>query len=412
MRPAPKNFNPEPFSYHQELELQIDTLTNLGHGLGRTDGGWVVMVPFALPQERVRVRVFRNYKNYSEADLLEVLQPSPQRVQPQCRLFGQCGGCQYQHLSADGQADWKRTQVVELLQHITGIEEPQVEPTHRSPRPYGYRSKLTPHYDKARSESEAFPIGFLRVGQRNSLIDVPHCPIAVDAINEALPAERARIVQQRRKLKKGGTLLLRSTLEGVVTDNNATVSERVGGIYYQFSAGEFFQNNPFILPEMVAYVMAEVRGGAGAALRTLVDAYCGVGMFALHAAKVFDAVCGVEVSEKAVRFARSNAAINQIENVTFTLGKAEAIFADLEFRGEESAMIIDPPRAGCDEVFLQQLLDFAPRRVVYVSCDPATQARDLKVLLAGGYTLDRVRPFDLFPQTRHIENVCTLTLQH
>lgn len=408
MRPVPKNFNPQPFAYHQELELEINTLTNLGHGLGRTPEGWVVMVPFALPTERVRARVFRNYKNYSEADLVEVLRPSVERVQPRCPLFGACGGCQYQHLSADGQANWKRAQVVELLERITGLENPQVEPVHRSPRPYNYRSKLTPHYDKARGEKDEMPIGFLRNGQRNAIIDVPQCPIATEAINEALPAERARVRTLRRKLKKGGTLLLRDTLEGVQTDNNATVSERVGGIYYQFSAGEFFQNNPFILPDMVDYVMAEIRRGEGVHLRTFVDAYCGVGMFALHAAKHFEKVCGVEISEKAVHFARSNAAANQIDNVRFTLGKAEAIFADLQFKGEESAMVIDPPRAGCDEVFLRQLLDFAPQRVVYVSCDPATQARDLKTLLAGGYLLERVMPFDLFPQTRHIENVCTL----
>lgn len=408
MRPVPKNFNPQPFAYHQELELQIDTLTNLGHGLGRTAEGWVVMVPFALPGERVRARVFRNHKNYSEADLLEVLQPSAERVAPRCALFGTCGGCQYQHLSADGQANWKRAQVVELLERITGLENPQVEPVHRSPRPYNYRSKLTPHYDKARGEADPMPIGFLKIGQRNAIIDVPQCPIATEAINEALPTERARVRALRKKLKKGGTLLLRHTLEGVETDNNAVVSERVGGIYYQFTAGEFFQNNPFILPELVAYVMAEVRAQGGDQLRTFVDAYCGVGMFALHAAKHFEAVCGVEINEKAVRFARSNAAANQIDNVRFTLGKAEAIFADLQFKGEESAMVIDPPRAGCDEVFLRQLLDFAPARVVYVSCDPSTQARDLKTLLAGGYLLERVRPFDLFPQTRHIENVCTL----
>lgn len=409
MRPAPKQFHPEPFSYHQELELQIDTLTNLGHGLGRTAEGWVVMVPFALPQERVRVRVFRNHKNYSEADLQEVLTPSPERVQPQCTLFGQCGGCQYQHLSAAGQAEWKRAQVVELLERITGIADPQVEPTHRSPKPYFYRSKLTPHYEKARGKDEPFPIGFLKSGQRRALLDVPYCPIATEAINEALPLERERILRQRGKLKKGGTLLLRHTLEGVQTDNNAIVSERVGKVYYQFSAGEFFQNNPFILPELVDYVMAQLRQGDGAGLRTFVDAYCGVGMFALHAARHFEAVCGVEISEKAVRFARSNAAANQIDNVTFTLGKAEAIFAELSFKGEESAMVIDPPRAGCDAVFLRQLLAFGPQRMVYVSCDPATQARDLKTLLAGGYVLERTQPFDLFPQTRHIENVCTLS---
>lgn len=398
---VPKQFNPHPFPYHHELEITIDTLTNLGIGLGRVEG-WVVMVPFALPGERVKARVYRNHKNYSDADLIAVLQASHERVAPQCPLFGTCGGCQYQHLSYAAQLEWKRSQVVELMAKIGGIEHP-VLPTHPSPMQYGYRSKLTPHFAKPRDPE--FPIGFLRHGQRK-IVDVPHCPIATDAINAALPAERERTRTPRKPHKKGGTLLLRHTLEGVTTDNKALVSERVGEVVYQFHAGEFFQNNPFILPAFVAYSVRQAQAGDA---QYLIDAYCGVGMFALAASPYFIKVLGVEVNVNAVQWANGNAAINGLQNCEFIIGQAEAIFAKVDFPGAKTAMIIDPPRAGCDSAFLNQLLALQPQRLVYVSCDPATQARDLKPLIAGGYAIEQIQPFDLFPQTRHIENVVTLT---
>ncbi len=405
--PPPK-FRPEPFAYHQEITVTIETLTNLGHGLGRTAEGWVVLVAFSLPGETVVARVFKNHANYSEADLVAVQNPSPQRVEPRCPLFRRCGGCQYQHLSEAGQLAWKAAQVTEALQRLGGLEI-TAEATHPSPRPYGYRSKLTPHYEVPRRRGGAgtsdLPIGFLEHGSRR-VVDVPHCPIATDAINAALPGLRADLRKRADKLKRGGTLLLRDANEGVISDNRADASARLLGRVFFFTAGEFFQNNPFILPELVSYVLDQA---AGAGLDHLVDAYCGVGVFALCGAARFETVVGVEVNAAAIHWARNNTRINGVTNATFTLGQAEAIFAEITFPGRRTAMIIDPPRAGCDAAFLEQLLAYQPARLVYVSCDPATQARDLNILHTGGYHIDRVQPFDLFPQTRHIESVATLT---
>lgn len=398
---VPKKFVPEPFGYHEEVELAIDALTNLGHGVGRING-WVVMVPFALPGERVRARIFRNHKNYSEGDLIEVLEASPERVEPRCPLFGQCGGCQYQHFSIAGQMEWKRRQVQELLEKALGYEV-NVEPTHPSPQPYGYRSKLTPHYE--RPQGNDFPIGFLHRDRRFGLVDVPNCPIAVDAINNALPKVRENLRANGRKYRKGGTLLLRAADVGVEIDPSSVVTERVGDIVYQFQAGEFFQNNPFILPQLIATVIEHASAGTA---RYLVDAYCGVGVFSLAAAKRFERSMGIEISARAVQLAQANARLNRIQNCDFLIGKAESLFAEVDFPGAESAVVIDPPRAGCDVAFIEQLLTFAPQRIVYVSCDPATQARDLVHLTAGGYRIAHIQPFDLFPQTRHIENVVTL----
>ncbi len=476
-------FSDQPFAYHAEIELTISTLTNLGSGLGRVtlpesqlsapssqptqpQSGWVVMVPFTLPGERVRVRVFRNHKNFSEADLVEVLTPSPDRVGPRCALFGRCGGCQYQHLAYSAQLEWKRRQVAELLQHMAGITDFPVAPVVGSPREFHYRSKITPHFNpprqvkssKLRAERPepnstpstsntdsgrsalssqlsaralgAMPIGFLRQGTRFDILDVPHCPIATEAINEKLGEVRARVHAKAAAgdYTRSATLLLREASGTVTTDYEAIITETINvaglaeagpgsatpattaPLRLRFLARDFFQNNPFILPAFTRYVREQA---AASGARFLVDAYCGSGLFALTAAPAFERVAGIEISESSVRFAGENAAANGIANATFTAGDAAQIFAGLAahapaFAPADTAVVIDPPRKGCDESFLTQLFAFGPRAVVYVSCDPATQMRDLTQFLAAGYTLTAAQPFDLFPQTRHLE--CVLTL--
>ncbi len=410
-----KQFNDQPFAYHAEIELEIATLTNLGSGLGRvalpgeTEAKWVVMVPFTLPGERVRVRVFRNHKNFSEADLVEVLIPSPHRILPSCPLFGRCGGCQYQHLAYAEQLTWKQRQVAELLQHMAGIEFP-VAPVIASPREFGYRSKITPHFNPPRDPAIPPPIGFLQQGTRFNILDVPRCPIATDAINAKLPEVRARVQARAAagEYQRAATLLLRDASGTVTTDYDAVVTETVGDLKLRFLARDFFQNNPFILPAFVAYVREQA---AASGARFLVDAYCGSGLFALAAAPAFERVEGVEISETSVTFARENAAANNLTNATFLAADAATIFADLDpaFVAADTAVVIDPPRKGCDEQFLLQLFTFKPRAVVYVSCDPATQMRDLRHFLTAGYKLTAAQPFDLFPQTRHLECVLTLT---
>ena len=413
-----KIFNDKPFSYHQEIELEITTLTNLGVGLGRTpvpDGAggsspWVVMVAFALPGERVRARVFRNHRNYSEADLAAVLSPSPHRTPASCPVFGRCGGCQYQNLLYSEQLAWKRRQVAELLSHMAGIEFPVAEPV-GSPRPFGYRSKITPHFNAPQPGREP-AIGFLRQGTRFEIVDVSRCPIATDAINARLPALRAEVIERAAAegYPRGATLLLRDAGGSVTTDPEAVVTEEVEigpgrSLVLRFLARDFFQNNPFILPAFVAHVRDQA---AAAGARHLVDAYCGSGLFALASADRFEEVTGIEISASSVAFAKRNAAENAVGNAVFAVGDAAGIFAGLAYKPEDCAVVIDPPRRGCDDSFLDQLLAFSPRTVVYVSCDPATQMRDLRRFLASGYAPLLVQPFDLFPQTRHLECVITL----
>lgn len=402
-RRPPRGFVEGPFAYHQELDLRIETLTNLGHGLGRLDG-WVVMVPFALPGERVAARVHRNHRNYSEADLLRVIEPAPARIEPRCPLFGRCGGCQYQNLRYADQLAWKRRQIEELLRHMARIEFP-VDEVVPSPREFGYRSKITPHFPPPK-EGRIGAIGFLEAGSRTRLVDVPRCEIAMPEINDRLATLRAEMLAEgAARYGRGATLLLRAAGGRVLTENTEIAVEEVEGIRFEFQAGDFFQNNPFILPAFVRHVASEAASGGAA---HLIDAYCGSGLFALGCARHFREVVGIEISAAAAAKAAHNAAINGLTNCRFIAGSAERIFDGIGHPPEASALIVDPPRAGCGDAFLAQLFAFGPATVVYVSCNPATQMRDLGRFLEAGYELRRVRPFDLFPQTRHLECVMTL----
>lgn len=398
----PKNFVAEPFPYHHELELEIETLSNMGVGIGRVDG-WVVFVPYTLPGEFVLARIWKNEKNLSQADLVKVLRPSADRVEPVCNLFGQCGGCQYQHLSYSAQLSWKTQQVAELMRLQAGIEHPVAEPI-CTEKVYNYRSKITPHFHKPKGEKVG-AIGFLKVGSRQEVLDVPQCAIAMEQINAVLPSARQQIHKAAAQYRRGATILLRASEDGVITNNNAIATEKVGDLSFHFLAGDFFQNNPFILKAFTDYVADEAKA---AGMRFLVDAYCGSGLFALSLAPHFESVLGVEVSESSADWARSNARTNNIAHAEFVAASAEEIFKQVSFDPSQTAVVIDPPRKGCDKLFLDQLFAFAPQRVVYVSCNPSTQIRDLAEFDQAGYRITAVQPFDLFPQTKHLECVVTL----
>jgi tRNA/tmRNA/rRNA uracil-C5-methylase (TrmA/RlmC/RlmD family)/predicted GIY-YIG superfamily endonuclease len=467
---VPAKFKPYPFEYHQEFVVKIDSLTNLGFGIARVDldeahyhddeiaednevdqaskdpKKWVVFVPNVIPGESVRIRIYRNYPTYSDADLIEIIEPSADRVLPKCDLANICGGCQYQHITVDRQRQMKTVQVQELFERLGGMkadEFPSVLPTLGTDEIFGYRSKITPHYDAPMKKKgkknkdgsydgipcEIGPIGFKEKASHR-LVDVPYCHIATPAINEALARVRDETRKEARegKLKKptkGATLLLRDAGDGVETDHNVYVKTTVKDLVFRFKAGNFFQNNPFMLPKMVDLVVdaATIPSPSGKAMTHLIDCYCGSGLFALGSSSSFQACVGIEVNEMAVEEARENAALNGIENCAFVSASAEAIFdpvtlegrSDLvvgDFPRETTVVVVDPPRKGCSVEFLEQLNVYKPQRVVYMSCDPATQARDAKYLVSYGYEIVSVQPFDLFPQTRHIECLATFELKN
>jgi 23S rRNA (uracil1939-C5)-methyltransferase len=324
--------------------------------------------------------------------------PAP-GVAPACPLYGACGGCQYQHLAYDDQLALKTDGVRRLFAGLAA----DVAPCVPCPAPYGYRSKLTPHFARPRPDREP-AIGFLRASHRVT-IDVAACPIATPAVNARLTELRADVRARWSTFRKGATLLVREASSGVTVDPRAVITEQVGDLSLRFLAGDFFQNNPFLLPRLVDHVAREAAAGGA---RFLVDAYCGSGLLGLAAAPRFERVVGVEVSASAVTWARENAGRNGRTNCEFVAADASAVFAAVPFAGADAAVIVDPPRKGCGDAFLAQLAAFAPRTIVYVSCNPETQARDIARLAASGYACLRVQPFDMFPQTKHVEAVATL----
>jgi 23S rRNA (uracil1939-C5)-methyltransferase/tRNA (uracil-5-)-methyltransferase len=465
----PRRFVDFPFSYRQELLLEVESLTNRGWGVGRvavpsakavppaaaganeTDRRWVVMVaPGTIPGEVVKVRVFRNFNSYSEADLVEVVSSSssqsdhaaPRRVEPRCPVFEECGGCQYQHMDVELQRYWKTRHVQEALEQY-GVEA-DVARCLGTSHVYGYRSKLTPHYqaptsrsrgsggsgDGGNQEPTVRQIGFQRQTNRQ-IVDVEHCAIATDPINDAYGRIREKLLSPSedppsRKIKnKGATLLLRQGNSDdihVVTEHQRPLTTTVLGMNFTYLAGNFFQNNYYVLPLVVQSVVdaaaAPLPASDGRRPAHLVDCYCGSGLFAVAAASRFDSVFGIEINERAVEEAKANAEQNRLHNCHFVSATAEHIFRNLEdaeaagdISGDRTVVVLDPPRKGCSESFLQQLLKFAPARIVYLSCDPVTQARDVASLLqqeSVRYEIHCVQPFDLFPQTRHIECLVVL----
>ncbi|KLO17542.1 S-adenosyl-L-methionine-dependent methyltransferase, partial [Schizopora paradoxa] len=414
---------------------------------------WVVAVPFSLPGERIRARVYRNVRLYSLADLVRVEEPnSSMRDMSRvgCKYFGECGGCQYQVLSYETQLDLKRSVVVRAYQLFSDLPQesvPEILPTAPSPLQYGYRTKITPHFEAPikgprRGKNsmpnvetkvpDTVPIGFNMSGKR--VLDIEECPIATPVINRALGPLRQGVIENLHTYKKGASLLLRNSLQSsgdppteeeiCVTDFKSQVRERVGDMLFEYSANSFFQNNNSILTSLVDYVRKAIFTERSPKTQTpthLVDAYCGSGLFSIMLSPHFTKIAGIELSSDSIASATKNAELNNLPEgkVTFRAGDAAHIFQSVpDFPASETAVIIDPPRKGCDENFIDQLLGFRSTTVVYVSCNVHTQARDVGMLLRksegdgrhGKYVLESVRGFDLFPQTSHVESVAVLRL--
>ncbi|KAK4335446.1 tRNA (uracil(54)-C(5))-methyltransferase [Rhodotorula toruloides] len=377
----------------------------------------------------------------------------------QCQYFGECSGCQYQPLAYEEQLEMKRDLVRRAFANFSQLDLsliPEIGPTLASPLQYAYRTKLTPHFQvppssnpnrnkrkKGGAEVEApkkeweVTIGFEQKG-RKRIVDIEECVIATKVINEAMMTERAKVKEDISKYKRGATLLLRDSLPPrpadaiakpadytpstephvCITDHHATVREQVGTNEFEQQAGSFFQNNNSILPSLLDYVREAIGPRKEGEERYLVDAYTGSGLFAISLADQFDHVEGVEIDKASIRWAKKNAEYNKGPGrgeVGFRDGKAEEIFKDITFPPERTTIVIDPPRKGCDELFISQLLAFSPRNVVYVSCNPRTQARDIGMIVmqstAAGkpYRIDSARAADLFANTHHAEGVAVLS---
>jgi len=370
-------------AFGSRLTVTIRDIAFGGEGVARVDD-FVIFVPFVVVGEEVEVEISEAKKKFARARLLRVLKPAPERVAPPCRYFGQCGGCQYQHIDYPTQLRLKHKQIADLFQRIGGLDETVIGPVVPCRQPYGYRNRIMirSQWDKVK---QGLNIGFIRHDNR-LVVDIEECKVAEPALNEQLERVRAH------PPPKGGLkVVLRVAPEG-----------------WDVPRDSFFQNNFFLLPRLVESVRERVRDSG---VRHLVDAYCGVGFFAIELADEVESFAGIEIDLMAIKAARGNAANRGRSNGEFVSGDVAAVLPGLlkRFSAALTAIILDPPRAGCSLASLELLRQTRPRQIIYVSCHPATLARDLNVLLREGvYELLKVVPLDMFPQTQHIECVADL----
>ncbi|TVY75905.1 tRNA (uracil(54)-C(5))-methyltransferase [Lachnellula suecica] len=457
---------PQPFT---EIEVKVLEISSTGDGLAlHGSSKQIYVVPFTAPGDIVQVKVIRHYEDehYSLADFVSVVQPGPLRDDSRinCKYFSTCSGCQFQMLDYPTQLKHKRSIVEKAYKNFSQLPPelvPVIEETIGSPLQYEYRTKLTPHFDgppgyisKADRRNggrkyftETPKIGFMAKGQKYTL-DIEDCPIGTDAVRMGMKRERKRVSEELDKYKKGATILLReSTLrvqnddekasqslpdaikvttptftdfKTCVTDNNATSTEYIDDFVFTNIAGSFFQNNNSILPVFTQYIRDHILPPStpGAPeIKYLIDAYSGSGLFTITLSSMFTSSTGIDISVASITSARKNATLNKLSasQCTFIAADAPELFKSVQYPTDETVVVIDPPRKGCDDNFLTQLLSFGPRRVVYVSCNVHTQARDVGVLVTGKpgitarYKIESLRGFDFFPQTGHVEGVAVLS---
>jgi len=342
---------------------------------------FVIFVPFVLVGEVVEVEIREVKKNFARARLLRVGQPSPERVEPLCRYFGACGGCQYQHAEYGTQLKLKRKQIADLFERVGGFSPDLVEAVVPCPQPYGYRNRIMIRSQWNKPEQK-LNIGFVR-WDCGLVEDIEECKIAEPALNQEI-----RRVRQNPPPKGGIKVVLRIPPEN-----------------WDVPPDSFFQNNFFLLPKLVETVREGLRAGGA---RHLVDLYCGVGFFSIELAGAVESFVGVEYDQRAIQSARHNAASRNLSNGRFIAATVEEVLPEVlkPFSPATTTVILDPPRKGCLPRTLQLLREMKPAQVIYVSCHPATMARDLNTLCSDGvFALRRVTPLDMFPQTQHVECV-------
>ena len=442
----------------QVYEIRIERLGTSGEGVGRYEN-FTVFVPQALPNERVLTVIEEVKKTYARGRIQKILQESPARVTPLCEIYDECGGCQLQHLSYEEQLHAKRAQVVDALTHIGKLPQILVNETLRADDTWNYRNKMQ------------FPIGLhkgrLVVGcfaqGSHRIINTENCHIQRSANNELANtvrevAEKLHIPVYNEDTHKGilrhivgrvgrsGELmavivtatkqlprakdfvrLLRERLPHLVSvhqniqtyRNNVimgrdtellwgrpTILDTLGRLNFHISPRSFFQVNTRQAERLYeqALTYADLHG-----TETVIDAYCGTGTITLFLAQKARKVYGIEIVQPAILDARKNARDNHVKNAEFIVGDATAVMPALYKQGiRPDVVVVDPPRAGCTEIVLRTFANMKPQRIVYVSCNPATLARDLAILKDLGYITQEVQPVDLFPQTSHVENVALL----
>ncbi len=373
----------EPVAVGQLHTVTIVDVAFGGEGVARVND-FVIFVPYVILGETAEIEIIEVKKAFGRAKLRRVITASADRVTPGCAHFAACGGCQYQHIAYSSQLTMKRKQVTDLFQRIGGIAADVVAPVLPCPQPYGYRNRIMIRSQWNKPE-QRLNIGFVRA-DCGLVEDIFKCAIAEPALNQQITH-----VRNNPPPKGGIKVVLRIPPED-----------------WEVPRDSFFQNNFFLLPGLVATVRSAL---AAAGTKHLVDLYCGVGFFGIEMAGVVESFVGVECDRLAITAARKNVATRNITNGEFISATVEEALPTLvnKFSAAATSVLIDPPRKGCPPQTLQLLREQRPAQIIYVSCHPATMARDLNSLCADGvFTLAKVTPLDMFPQTQHVECVADL----
>ena len=402
------------------IDVKLDKLTYGGEAMGRLPDGRAVFVPFGLPGEDVRVRLVYEKNSFARGELLEVLTESAERISPKCKHFGKCGGCHYQNMAYEKQLQAKTEILRDQLQRIGKIENPPVKSMIPSPLEWNYRNHVQFHLTADGNNAFVNAKG-------NSTLPIEECHLpetSIDSFWRDLQFESNKDVE-RVSLRAGRDDELLVVLESespktpeleieadvsvvhlfdehpVVIAGQGYFTVNVLEKDFHVSAASFFQVNTKMAEKMVEHLLAKLPVNSSS---ILLDVYCGAGLFSKFFAPKCEKVIGIESSESACEDFAIN--LDEFNNVELYEGAAEEILPALTGKiGEISCMIVDPPRAGIEKHALDAIIDIKPQMIAYVSCDPSTLARDAARLILGGYRLVEVMPFDLFPQTYHIESV-------
>jgi 23S rRNA (uracil1939-C5)-methyltransferase len=402
------------------FDVTLEKLTYGGEAMGRLPDGRAVFVPFGLPNEQVRVELTEDKKNFARGKLIELLKASPERIEPKCKHFGKCGGCHYQSLPYEKQLQAKTEILRDQLQRIGKIENPPIRQMIASPLEWNYRNHVQFHLT---AEGK---VGFINA-KGNSTLPIEECHLPETGINtfwRELQFESNKEVD-RVSLRAGQNEELMVVLESespetpeieieadvsvvhlfdehaIVLAGQDNLLFNISGKDFRVSAASFFQVNTVMAEKMVEHLISKLPVTPST---TLLDVYCGAGLFSKFFAAKCQQVIGIETSESACEDFAFN--LDEFDNVELYEGAAEDVLPGLAGRLDSSTyVIVDPPRAGIERHALDAILSIKPRIIAYVSCDPSTLARDAARLIYGGYRLVDVTPFDLFPQTYHIESI-------
>ena len=403
------------------LPLKIQSLVYGGYGLSRMTDGKAVFVPFVLPGETIEARILEEKKGHVLAEPVNIIEPHPQRVLPRCQHFGKCGGCHYQHISYELQLLYKKAILIEQLQRIAGIETPIINKIIPSGLEWGYRNAM--QFNLSASGKLCFS-DF----SRNSPFEVLECHLPMPEINLFWPQidfeEGSRIERVEIRQNQSGDLLMiihgsdeelpemkteapisivhLGKTDHVVMAGDDFLVMRIKEKDFKVSAGAFFQTNLDVAKDLVDIVIEAVDHSK---CRSVMDIYCGGGLFSAFLADRVDQIIGIESSSAACEDFAFN--LDEYDNISLYQGKAENILSLINEKPD--CVIVDPPRSGLKRKTTQLLIDISPQLLIYISCDPSTLARDVKYLIESGYRLESTVLVDMFPQTFHIETVVLMS---